>query len=70
MFLHHLYIQMHPYWDANRYARNLQQGFLLAWDRFLSGQAPDHITIVETEETARGTYSDFLNQHPSDRDEL
>lgn len=58
---------MHPYWDANRYAGNLQQGFHLAWDRFLSGQAPEHITIVESEETARGTYRDFLLKNPSDR---
>jgi protein O-GlcNAc transferase len=61
---------MHPYWDAPRYTSSLQQGVLMAWERFLSGQAPDHITVVESEELARGTYDDKLLRHPSDRDEL
>ena len=60
-------MKMHAYWDANRYCSNLQTGLHLAWDRFLSGQAPEHITIVESEETARGTYSDFLVKNLSDR---
>jgi protein O-GlcNAc transferase len=58
---------MHPYWDAPRYAKGLQQGLLMVWDRFLSGQDPAHITVVESEETARGTYDDVLINNPSDR---
>jgi protein O-GlcNAc transferase len=58
---------MHPYWDAPRYTRNLESGLFQAWDRFLSGLAPGEITVVESDETARGTYDDYLEAHPSDR---
>ncbi|KAG7338568.1 glycosyl transferase family 41 protein [Nitzschia inconspicua] len=58
---------MHPYWDAARYVRNLETGLIMAWERFLSGQPADLIEVVESEETARGTYEDFLQQNPSDR---
>ncbi|KAG7348948.1 glycosyl transferase family 41 protein [Nitzschia inconspicua] len=58
---------MHPYWDAARYVRNLETGLIMAWERFLSGQPADVIEVVESEETARGTYEDFLQQNPSDR---
>jgi hypothetical protein len=58
---------MHPYWDAARYVKNLETGLLLAWERFLSGQTPDVIEVIESEETTRGTYEDYLMQYPSDR---
>jgi hypothetical protein len=58
---------MHPYWDAARYVKNLETGLLLAWERFLSGQTPDVIEVIESEETAKGTYEDYLLQYPSDR---
>jgi protein O-GlcNAc transferase len=57
---------MHPYWDAPRYARNLESGLLEAWDRFLSGLDPAEITVIESEEAARGTYDDYLEAHPAD----
>jgi hypothetical protein len=38
-----------------------------AWERFLSGQEPAIIEVVESEETARGTYDDFLQKYPSDK---
>jgi protein O-GlcNAc transferase len=57
---------MHPYWDAPRYVKNLENGLFQAWDRFLSGLEPAEITVVETPEAARGTYDDLLEQHPSD----
>jgi len=57
---------MHPYWDAARYVKNLESGLFQAWDRFLSGQEPAEITVVESEETAQGTYDDFLEQCPSE----
>ena len=57
---------MHPYWDAPRYTRNLENGLFQAWDRFLSGLDPAEITVVESEETTRGTYDDYLEAHPSD----
>jgi protein O-GlcNAc transferase len=58
---------MHPYWDAARYTNNLQTGLMEAWGRFLSGQPPEHITVVESEEAKRGTYDELLIQHPSDK---
>ena len=58
---------MHPYWDAPRYAKNLESGWFQAWERFLSGQAPDQIEIVESEETTLGTYEEVLINNPSDR---
>jgi protein O-GlcNAc transferase len=67
---------MHPYWDAPRYVKNIETGLHMAWDRFLSGQEPDHLTVVESEEAARGTYDELLINNPSDpvdddaRDEL
>ena len=65
---------MHPYWDAPRYAKNLENGWFQAWERFLTGQEPVDITIVETEEASRGTYDEVLINNPSDldsgRDEL
>jgi protein O-GlcNAc transferase len=61
---------MHPYWDAPRYAKNLETGFLMAWDRFLSGQDPEHITVEESEETARGTNEEVLINNPSDRTDV
>jgi len=59
---------MHPYWDARRYAQNLQQGFISAYDKFLSGQPPDHITVEESSEVARGTYDSALHSSISDND--
>jgi protein O-GlcNAc transferase len=58
---------MHPYWDAPRYAKNLESGWFQAWERFLSGQDPEDIIVVESEEAARGTYDDVLINNPSDR---
>eukprot|EP00934_Nitzschia_sp_Nitz4_P005707 Nitzschia sp. Nitz4//scaffold46_size129759//34//2598//NITZ4_003478-RA/size129759-snap-gene-0.0-mRNA-1//1//CDS//3329552526//5697//frame0 len=57
---------MHPYWDAPRYTKNLENGWFQAWDRFLSGLPPEHITIVEDAETARGSFNDILERFPSD----
>eukprot|EP00980_Cylindrotheca_fusiformis_P017588 scaffold5517_cov135-Cylindrotheca_fusiformis.AAC.18 len=58
---------MHPYWDAPRYTKGLQEGLLMAWDRFLAGQDPAHITVVESGDTSRGSYDDVLMANPSDR---
>jgi len=58
---------MHPYWDANRYTQNLLSGFTQAWERFLAGQEPEHIVVVESEEVAKGTYDQVLIDLPSDR---
>ena len=42
---------MHSYWDASsRYTKNLETDWFQAWDRFLSGQDPEEIIIVESEE--------------------
>jgi len=52
---------MHPYWDAPRYTQNLQQGLILAFDKFLSGQPPENIDVVESSEVSRGTYDSALD---------
>ena len=57
---------MHPYWDAPRYVKNIETGLFMAWDRFLSGLEPDHLTVVESEETKKGTYEDIILKNPSD----
>ena len=63
---------MHPYWDAHRYTKNLETGLFMAWEVFLAGKKPEHITIIETDLASRGTHDDILELHPSDRthDEL
>ena len=58
---------MHPYWDARRYVKNLESGLLTAWDRFLVGEEPRTIEVVESLETSRGTYEQTLKEFPSDR---
>jgi len=58
---------MHPYWDAPRYVKNLETGLLAAWERFIAGQEPDTIEVVESTETSRGTYEETLINNPSDR---
>ena len=58
---------MHPYWDAPRYAKNLESGWSEAWDRFLAEREPEDITVVESEEAAQGTYDEVLINNPSDR---
>lgn len=55
---------MHPYWDVPRYVKNFQTGLMTAWERFLSGQPPEHITVEESEETSRGTYDDVVLANP------
>lgn len=58
---------MHPYWDARRYAKNLEAGFMAAWERFLAGKEPGTIEVIESLETSRGTYEQTLIDNPSDR---
>mmetsp|Transcript_64687 Transcript_64687/g.131552 ORF Transcript_64687/g.131552 Transcript_64687/m.131552 type:complete len:825 (+) Transcript_64687:183-2657(+) len=58
---------MHPYWDAARYALNLETGLLMAWDRFLAGKPAGTIEVVESFEASRGTYDQKLRDNPSDR---
>jgi hypothetical protein len=58
---------VHPYWDAPRYVRNLESGLIEAWERFLAGKEPDVIEVVESEETAKGTYDELLLSTPSDK---
>lgn len=63
---------MHPYWDAPRYVKNLESGLIEAWERFLLGKDPEVIEIIESSETAKGTYDSILASKPSDKrhDEL
>jgi hypothetical protein len=64
---------MHPYWDAPRYVKNLESGLMAAWERFLAGEEPGTIEVVESLEASRGTYEQKLVDNPSekkDHDEL
>jgi protein O-GlcNAc transferase len=65
---------MHPYWDVPRYVKNFETGLTVAWERYLSGKSPTHITIEETDIARRGTYDELLLQNPPNgkkvRDEL
>lgn len=38
---------MHPYWDVKRYVNGFQQALESAWLKYLSGERPSHITVVE-----------------------
>jgi len=57
---------MHPYWDVPRYMRNFEQGLWEAWTLFINGEKPRHIFVMESNETAKGTFDDLLRAHPSD----
>jgi len=58
---------MHPYWDAPRYVKNFESGLMTAWERFLAGEEPRTIEVVESLEASRGTYEEKLVNNPSDR---
>ena len=58
---------MHPYWDARRYAKNLESGLMAAWKRFLAGEKPGTIEVVESFEASKGTYEQTLRDFPSDK---
>ncbi|MGK3754578.1 MAG: hypothetical protein ACI8RD_006887 [Bacillariaceae sp.] len=58
---------MHPYWDAPRYAKNLESGLIAAWERFLVGKDPDVIEVVESMDASSGTYDQILKDNPSNR---
>ena len=60
---------MHPYWDARRYAKNLESGLLAAWERFLTGEEPGTIEVVESSEALKGTYERTLRDFPSDKED-
>lgn len=47
---------MHPYWDVPRYVKNFEEGLLMAWNIFISGDSPRHIEIPEDGEQNSATY--------------
>jgi len=61
---------MHPYWDVERYVKNMETLFTLAWERYLSGKPNEHLYLSaeegrpNQEETNNGSYID------EDRNEL
>lgn len=55
---------MHRYFDVARYVKNFENGLVVAWERFLSGDDTDHIQVNETVEAARGTYDEEILNHP------
>ena len=63
---------MHAYWDAPRYVKNLESGLIKIWERFLAGEEPDNIEVIESPEASSGTYDQTLIDIPSDmsHDEL
>merc|ERR1712232_1091126 len=48
---------MHRYWDVSRYVRNFQTALFKVWDKFLSGESPDHIFVQEKEKEEEGNVS-------------
>jgi len=58
---------MHLYWDAPRYVKNLESGLITAWERYLAGEQPRTIEVVESLEASRGTYAKTVIDNPSDR---
>jgi protein O-GlcNAc transferase len=57
---------MHPYWDVPRYVKNFETGLKMAWTRFLSGESPDHIFVVESDDTKKGSFEDVFLANPPD----
>lgn len=57
---------MHPYWDVPRYVKNFETGLTMAWEQYLAGLPPDHITIEESELAKQGTYDATLLANPPD----
>lgn len=51
----------HPFWDMERYTRNLERGMEIAWNRYLKGEEPEHIYV---EDAYGGT-----SPHDEDEDE-
>ncbi|MBX3597168.1 MAG: tetratricopeptide repeat protein [Rhizobiaceae bacterium] len=40
-------LQTEPLFDPRRYARNIETGFELAYERYFAGEAPDHINVPD-----------------------
>ena len=57
---------MHPYWDVPRYVKNFESGLKAAWTKYLAGDPPDHIIVVESEEAMKGTFDEVLFRNPPD----
>lgn len=55
---------MHPYWDVPRYVKNFEAGLKTVWAKYLSGEPPDHVTVVESDDARKGTYDDVLVNNP------
>jgi protein O-GlcNAc transferase len=55
---------MHPYWDVPRYVKNFETGLKMAWKRYLSGEPPDHIFVVESDDTKKGSFEDVFVANP------
>jgi len=41
---------MHPYWDVERYVKNIQTLFIMAWETYLSGKGNRHLYLSANEE--------------------
>lgn len=55
---------MHPYWDVPRYVKNFEAGLKTVWAKYLSGEPPDHVTVVESDDARKGTFDDVLVNNP------
>ena len=43
----HAKAPMNPFWDLQRYVRNLESGFESIWDTFIHGRAMEHVHVVD-----------------------
>jgi Glycosyl transferase family 41 len=44
----HAKAPMNPFWDLQRYVRNLESGFESIWDTFIHGRDVEHVLVVDS----------------------
>jgi len=40
---------MHEYWDVQRYVKDFERGLKMSWERYVSGENPDHVFVTNDE---------------------
>lgn len=55
---------LHPYWDVPRYVKNFEAGLEAVWLKYLAGEPPDHVSVVESDDARKGTFDDVLINNP------
>lgn len=50
----HAKAPMNPFWDLQRYVRNLESGFESIWDTFIHGRDVEHVHVVDSGSSGGG----------------